>query len=81
MTPGPRPRREHRTRADLKTITDSAARKKSPPHFRRAGARNLRSPRPVRDWIRHGLGLKVTNALQRKAVGQGLAGPGRRRRT
>lgn len=35
----------------------------------------------MRDWIRHGLGLKVTNALQRKAVGQGLAGPGRRRRT
>ena len=58
MTPARAPRRERGARAALKTITDSPARKKSPPISGGPGSRNLRSPRPVWDWIRHGPGLK-----------------------
>jgi len=58
MTPARVPRREHGARAGPKTITDSPARKKSPPISGGPGSMNFRSPRPVRDWIRHGPGLR-----------------------
>ena len=44
MTPARVLRREHRGAGRPKTITDSPARKKSSPHFRRAGVREPNKP-------------------------------------
>ena len=53
MTPACVLRREHEDAVRPKKITDSPARKKHP-HFWRAGVQEVKSTRPVRDWIRHG---------------------------
>ena len=42
MTPARVPRREQEDAGRLKTITDSPARKKSPPHFWRARVQELK---------------------------------------